>query len=69
MPELDQWMQQIAKAAYESDADNFVFVMRRVLTDTWQNGFEAGLTAADRDRYTVRRVEKIAAEAKERADA
>lgn len=68
MRDLDGWMHKLARGAYDSDAHNFVFVMRKVLTEVWQDGFDAGHMAADHDRFTVSQVEKLVAEAKERAD-
>jgi len=53
MRDLDSWMYALAKAAYESGnsleggADNFVFVMRQVLTEAWRDGFDVKQIVAD----------------------
>lgn len=63
MRDLDDWMYKLAKAAVGSES-NFVFVMRRTLTEAYREGFEDGHRAAFHDQFTVDNVKRINAEAR-----
>ncbi|MCW2768358.1 MAG: hypothetical protein JWO11_4317 [Nocardioides sp.] len=43
----------------ESDLPGKVFVWRKILTDMWREGFEAGYVAARRDRQFVETVTDV----------
>ncbi len=49
VPDLDSTMFKLAELA-DSSASNRVFAWRRILTEMWREGFDAGYMAAIRDR-------------------
>lgn len=60
-PNLDSvqgWMLDIAGAA-SGDTHNLVFVMRKALTAAYQQGFDDGHRAADRDRWVRRHIDDV----------
>lgn len=60
MRDVDSWINQAATAAFDKpDGTNFVFVMRKILTAAWREGFESGQSAQFRDISTARHVNDL----------